>query len=110
MSGDSRVEHDISRGLTDIQSTQDRNELQAKLTAVLARLSRDTATSESKRRALALAIRGFEAKLKSISAEREFYENDRGEVAEATRDASRADAWRVRADTLLRAAEQALRS
>jgi hypothetical protein len=108
-SGDATVERDITRGLTDIQSVQDRKVLQSKLTAVLAKLRRDHATSESKRRARALAIQGFEAKLKSIGAEREFYENDNGQVAEATRDAARADAYRARADTLLRAAEQALR-
>lgn len=108
-SGDATVERDITRGLTDIQSVHDRKVLQAKLTAVLAKLRRDQANSELKRRARALAIQGFEAKLKSISAEREFYENDNGQVAEATRDAARADAYRARADTLLRAAEQALR-
>ena len=38
----------------------------------------------------------------------EFDEYDSGEVAEATRDAARADAFRARADKLLRAAEEAL--
>jgi len=107
-SGDSTVERDIARGIADIQSADDRKVLQAELTALLAKLRRDEASSESTRRARALAIRGFEAKLKSIAAEREFDENDSGEVAEATRDAARADAFRARADTLLRAAEQAL--
>ena len=108
MSADATVEQDIARGLSDIQSVHDRKVLQAKLTALLAELRRDHATSESTRRARALAIRGFAAKLESIAAEREFDENDSGEVAEATRDAARADAYRVRADNLLRAAETAL--
>jgi hypothetical protein len=43
-----------------------------------------------------------------VAAEREFYENDSGEVAEATKDAARADANRQRSTDLLRAAEQAL--
>ena len=107
-SGESTVERDIARGLSDIQSVHDRKVLQARLTALLAKLRRDHATSKSTRRARALAIQGFGAKLKSIAAEREFYENDSGQVAEATRDAARADAYRVRADTLLRAAEEAL--
>jgi len=108
VSGNATVERDISRGLSDIQSVHDRKVLQAKLTALLAELRRDHATSVSTRRARALAIRGFAAKLESIAAEREFDENDSGEVAEATRDAARADAYRVRADNLLRAAETAL--
>lgn len=108
VSGDPTVERDIARGLSDIQSVHDRKVLQARLTALVAKLRGDHATSESTRRARALAIRGFAAKLKSIAAEREFDENDSGEVAEATRDAARADAFRVRADKLLHAAEKAL--
>ncbi len=107
-SGDANVERDIRRGLAEIQSVHDRRALQTKLTAVLASLRRDQASSDSKRRARRLAIAGFEAKLKSVRAEREFYENDSGDVAEATRDAARADAYRARAEGLLRASEQAL--
>jgi hypothetical protein len=108
MSDNATVERDIARGLSDIESIHDRRVLQARLTRLLVDLRRDRATSESTRRARALAIRGFTAKLESIAAEREFAENDSGQVAEATRDAARADAYRVRADTLLRAAEEAL--
>jgi hypothetical protein len=108
MSDNATVERDIARGVSDIQSVHDRKVLQARLTVLLAKLRRDHATSESTRRARTLAIRGFAAKLKSIAAEREFDENDSGEVAEATRDAARADAYRARADKLLRAAEKAL--
>jgi hypothetical protein len=108
MSDNASVERDIARGLSEIESIHDRRVLQVRLTRILVALRRDRATSESTRRARALAIRGFTAKLKSIAAEREFTENDSGEVAEATRDAARADAYRVLADTLLRAAEQAL--
>ncbi len=107
-SGDANVERDIRRGLAEIQSIHDRKALQAKLTAVVASLRGDQASSDSKRRARGLAIAGFEAKLKSVRAEREFYENDSGNIAEATRDAARADAYRARAEHLLRASEQAL--
>jgi hypothetical protein len=106
--GDATLERDIARGLSDIRSVHDRKVLQARLTELLAKLRRDHPTTQSTRRARALAIQGFAAKLKSIAAEREFDENDSGEVAEATRDAARADAYRARADTLLRAAEKAL--
>ena len=107
-SDNASVERDIARGLSEIESVHDRRVLQVRLTRILVALRRARATSESTRRARALAIRGFTAKLKSIAAEREFAENDSGEVAEATRDAARADTYRVRAETLLRAAEQAL--
>ena len=108
MPADRTIERDIARGLSDIQSIHDRKALQARLTALVAKLRGDHATTESTRRARALAIRGFTAKLTSIAAEREFDEYDSGEVAEATRDAARADAFRARADKLLRAAEEAL--
>ena len=107
-SGDANVERDIRRGLADIRSVHDRKALQAKLTAVVARLRGDQASSHSMLRARRLAIAGFEAKLTSVRAEREFDEYDSGQVAEATRDAARADAYRARAEDLLRASEQAL--
>jgi hypothetical protein len=106
--GNASVERDIERGLAEIQSGHDRRTLQARLTAVVARLRSDAPESDSKQRARALAIAGFEAKLTSVRAEREFYENDSGQVKEATIDAARADAYRNRAEDLLRAAEQAL--
>jgi hypothetical protein len=107
--GNASVERDIERGLAEIRSGHDRRTLQAKLTAVVARLRSDQPESDSRQRARALAIAGFEAKLTSIRAEREFYENDSGQVKEATIDAARADAFRNRAEDLLRAAERALK-
>ena len=107
-SGDANIERDIRRGLAQIDSVHDRKALQAKLMTVVAGLRSESASSDSKRRARALAIAGFEAKLKSVAADREFYENDSGQVAEATKDAARADANRKRATDLLSAAEQAL--
>jgi hypothetical protein len=107
-SGEADVERDIRRGLTQIESLHDRKALQAKLTAVVAELRSEAPSSDSARRARGLAIAGFEAKLRSVAAEREFYENDSGQVAEATTDAARADAFGTRANHLLRAAEQAL--
>ena len=108
--GDANVQRDIERGLAQIASVHDRKALEAKLAAVVAGLRTQHASSDSKRHARALAIAGFEAKLRSVAAEREFYENDSGQVAEATKDAARADANRARADSLLRAAEHALDS
>ncbi len=107
-SGDARIERDIRRGLAQIASVHDRKALEPKLAAVVAHLRSEKASSDSVRRAQILAISGFEAKLRSVAAEREFYENDSGEVAEATKDAARADANRQRSTDLLRAAEQAL--
>jgi hypothetical protein len=107
-SGDANVERGIRRGLAQIESVHDRKALQAKLSAVVAGLRSETPSSNAKRRARALAIAGFEAKLRSVAADREFYENDSGQVAEATKDAARADAFRRRATGLLSAAEQAL--
>jgi hypothetical protein len=107
-SADANVERGIRRGLAQIESVHDRKALQAMLTAVVARLRSETPSSNTKRRARALAIAGFEAKLRSVAADREFYENDSGQVAEATKDAARADAFRRRATDLLDAAEQAL--
>jgi len=106
--GNASVERDVERGLAEIQSGHDRKTVQAKLTAVIARLRSDKPDSDSKRRAKALAIAGFEAKLTSVRAEREFYENDSGQVKEATIDAARADTFRKRAEELLRAAKRAL--
>ena len=97
-----------SEGLAQIDTVHDRKALQAKLTALVAKLRADRPTSESKRRARALAVSGFTAKLTSVRAEREFYENDSGQVAEATIDAARADKFRTHADSLLHDAEQAL--
>jgi hypothetical protein len=107
-SADANVERDIRRGLAEIRSSQDRKALQARLTAVVARLRGDHASSDSKRRARELAIAGFEAKLKSIRAEREFYEEDSGRLAEATLDAARAATYQARAERLLRASVHAL--
>ena len=107
-SGDARVERDIRRGLAQITSVHDRKTLEVKLAAVVTGLRAESASSDAVRRARALAIAGFDAKLRSVKAEREFYENDSGQVAEATKDAARADANRKRATDLLRAAEQAL--
>jgi hypothetical protein len=45
-----------------------------------------------------------------VKAEREFYENDSGEVAEAAIDAARANRFRARADGLLSRAAAALGS
>src|SRR4051812_43302376 len=87
-SGDANVARDIRRGVAEIQSFHDRKALEANLAAVVARLRGDQASSAGTRRARRLAIAGFEARLKSVRAEREFAEEDSGEDAEATRDAA----------------------
>ena len=107
-SDDGTVERELRQGLADIESVHDRKMLQAKLRAVVARLRSEQPDSDDGRRARARAIAGFEAKVASLAAEREFYENDSGQVAEATKDAARADRLRARAQSLLDGAERAL--
>ena len=60
------------------------------------------------RRARELAIQGFELTREGIRSQLDFSENDSGEVAAATRDASRADRYLTNGANRLRAAGRAL--
>jgi hypothetical protein len=82
--------------------------LERKLKATLAALRGDQASTAEGRRGQALAIQGFTWALRSVRAELEFQFEDSGRLAEATRDARRADASRRKAEPLLRGAGREL--
>ena len=105
---DLSIRRDLIRGVREIRMTHDRKKLHAELVHLLAHLRREHGTTASARRGRELALRGFEATLKGTRSQLEFSENDSGEVAEATRDAKRADRYLRRGANWLRAAGQAL--
>jgi hypothetical protein len=105
---DRSIEQDLLRGVREIRVTHDRTRLHAELVVVLASLRRAHGTTAGTRRGRELALQGFEATLKGVRSQLDFSENDSGEVAAATRDAKRADAYLRRGANLLRAAGQAL--
>jgi hypothetical protein len=82
--------------------------LEQKLKATLAALRADEPSTAEDRRGRALAIQGFTWALVSARAEIEFQYNDSGRLAEATKDARRADTARRKSERLLRAAGRAL--
>jgi hypothetical protein len=90
-------------GVASIRATQDYEQLRARLRRTIARL-RSTRDGEGR----ALAIRGFEATLRGVQSRIDFHENDRGNIAAATRDARRANAALAKGATLLRAAGRRL--
>jgi hypothetical protein len=90
-------------GVASIRATQDYEQLRARLRRTIARL-RSTRDGEER----ALAVRGFEATLRGVQSRIDFHENDRGNIAAATRDARRANAALAKGATLLRAAGRRL--
>jgi hypothetical protein len=90
-------------GVASIRATQDYEQLRARLRRTIARL-RSTHEGDGG----ALAIRGFEATLRGVQSRIDFHENDRGNIAAATRDARRANAALAKGATLLRAAGRRL--
>jgi hypothetical protein len=105
---DRSIADDVTRGVREIRGTRDRRELHAKLVRLVAHLRRTRATTPSARRGRQLALQGFEATIEGIESQIEFSENDSGEVAEATRDAKRADLYLRRGANRLRAAGRVL--
>ena len=105
---DLSIKQDLIRGVREIRMTRDRKKLHAELVHLLAHLRRAHGTTAGARRGRELALQGFEATLKGTRSQLEFSENDSGEVAEATRDAKRADRYLRRGANWLRAAGQAL--
>src|SRR6266508_4187885 len=65
-SSDANVERDIRRGLAEIQSIHDRKALQAKLTAVVASLRGDQASSDSTPRARRGSVARFGASARGL--------------------------------------------
>ena len=85
-----------------------RERLEPRLVVTLAALRADRASTPPGRDGRSLAIDGFSAALRAVRAELEFYNEDSGRLAEATKDASRADRnWKLAAH-LLRQAGNAL--
>ena len=106
--GDGSIRQDLPRGVGQIRTTHDREKLHAELARTLARLRREQGTTAATRRGRQLAVQGFEATLKGVRSELDFSENDRGEVAAATRDAVRADRYLTLGARRLRAAGRSL--
>jgi hypothetical protein len=90
-------------GVASVRTTQDFEQLRARLRRTIARLRR---TSDGPARAVAL--RGFEATLSGVQFRIDFHENDRGNISAATRDARRANAALAKGATLLRRAGRLL--
>ena len=105
---DSPVKRDLLRGVARIRTTHDPKTLQAELRRTLASLRRERGSTAAERRARRLALEGFAAELKGVRSLLDFTENDSGNVAAATRDAIRADRFRARGASSLRAAGRVL--
>jgi hypothetical protein len=98
----------LLRGVAQIRETTDKKKLHAQLAETVRSLRRDRSSKPTVRKARALAVQGFSATLKGVESELDFIENDRGNIEAATRDATRADRFRRRGATLLRAAGRVL--
>ena len=97
----------LRAGLTSIGRYK-RERLEPRLVVTLAALRADHASTPPGRDGRSLAIDGFGAALRAVRAELEFYNEDSGRLAEAAKDASRADLNWQRAARLLRQAGNAL--
>jgi hypothetical protein len=89
----------FSDGVEAIRQTRDFEALRAKLRRTIARL-RATEDGEARR----VALRGFESTLRGVQSRIDFHENDRGNIAAATRDARLANARLSAGARLLRKA------
>ena len=105
---DAAIKSDLLRGVDDIGSTQDRKTLAAQLTHVIARLRSERGSTAAAERARAVALGGFELTWKGVGSQIDFIENDRGEVAAATRDARLADRYLGRGADRIRGAGREL--
>ena len=85
-----------------------RERLEPRLVVTIAALRADRSTTPPGRDGRALAIDGFRAAERAVRAELEFYNEDSGRLAEATKDAARADRNWQEAARLLRQAGNAL--
>jgi hypothetical protein len=99
---------DTFREGTRAMRTERGTALERKLEATLKTLRRDQASTPDGRRGRRLAIEGFKWALVSIRAELEFQFEDSGRLAEATKDARRADTARRKSERLLHAAGRVL--
>jgi hypothetical protein len=105
---DASVKRDLLRGVAQIRTTRDKENLHTQLGRTIASLRRDDPSTAAERRAKPLAIEGFEWTRKGVRSLLDFEENDSGNVAAATRDAMRADRFLTRGAKRLRAAGSTL--
>ena len=105
---DASIERDLQRGVAEIRGSTDRHKLYSDLARLIASLRGDRATTAAGRRARRLAIDRFEATRKGTRSQLDFVENDRGNIAAATRDAKRADRYLRLGANRLRAAGREL--
>ena len=105
---DLSVEQDLRLAVREIRGTRDRRALRGELVHLRGHLRRVHGTTPRARRARRLALQGIAATLEGIESQLEFSENDSGEVAEATKDAKRADRYLRLGANRLRAAGRAL--
>ncbi|MGZ8694000.1 MAG: hypothetical protein ACXWYS_01035 [Gaiellaceae bacterium] len=104
---DASVRHTFSAGLLVVQRYH-RDQLEPRLVRTIAALRSQHASTPCGRAGRALALDGFGAALQAVRAELEFYNEDSGRLAEATKDAARAGRQWKRSAGLLRAAGNAL--
>jgi hypothetical protein len=104
---DETVRHTFRAGLFAVQRYH-REQLEPRLERTLAALRSERASTACGRHGRSLAIDGFGAALGAVRAELEFYNEDSGRLAEASKDAARADRHWKRSARLLRAAGDAL--
>jgi hypothetical protein len=104
---DASIRVTFREGTTAMRTERGRA-LERKVEATLEALRRDQASTTEGRRGRTLAIEGFKWALVSIRAELEFQFEDSGRLAEATKDARRADTARRKSERLLHAAGRVL--
>ncbi len=105
---DASVKRDVLRGVDEIRATHDRKLLEAQLGEVVASLRTERGSTRATERARKVALGGFELTRTGVRSQIDFSENDRGEVAAATRDARRADRYLGRGADRIRIAGLAL--
>ncbi len=101
---DVSVKQDLLRGVEEIQTTHDRQRLDAQLGRIIASLRGERGSTAVVERARQMALLGFGLTQKGVRSQIDFSENDSGEVAAAARDARRADRFLGRGANRIRMA------
>lgn len=101
---DAPIKRDLLRGVDEIRSTIDRKRLHAQLGDIVESLRGEHGSTAEVERAREVALVGFALTRKGVRSQIDFSENDRGEVAAATRDARRADRYLSRGADRIRTA------
>jgi hypothetical protein len=105
---DAAIRETLERGVAQIGEPQTAKQLHDDLVRTLAKLRGERASTDARRTARTLAIRGFTWMLRSVDARLEIIRNDSGNLEASVRDAKRSDRDRCRAAKLLRAAGRPL--